>query len=142
MRFLRALLSLRLAFIGLFLLFVAVAPVAAFAAVANGAAVDAPDWSAALTTLVNALVVVLVNLAVYGIRLLSPRIPRILLPMIALIAGPVIAAVVGAITQASLVPNVKWWAAVLLGALAVFVREVYNTLSEHGVSGSIPGTLK
>jgi hypothetical protein len=109
----------------------------AFCALAFGLLAAFPAWAAehaaggdlvtVLTGLLAAVampaVAVLVPIAVAGLKSLLPRIPKWAIPLIAaLLAGPLIDQIVAALAGI----EAHGWAAVLLGALGVFIREVVD----------------
>ena len=82
--------------------------------------------------LVNAAVPLLIPFLVYGVRRMVPKIPAIALPMIALglgVLGNYLASIISG-------GGSSVYIGALLGAAAVFVREVISTLNEHGFSAN------
>ena len=86
-----------------------------------------PDFTKMVVDVVNAMTPILVVAIVWIARLAIPKIPRFVLPLIALASGPIIQLIINASGgQSNLILGA------LLGMAAVFVREFFNTLSEHG----------
>ena len=88
-----------------------------------------PDLNLAGAGAITALIPVLVPFIVYGVRLLIPKIPRVALPLIAVAGGLVINAFDSFVAGAD--PSIILAAG--LGAIGVFIREVFNTFSKHGL---------
>lgn len=91
---------------------------------------DQPNYLGLAAGAITALVPFAVPVLVYGIKLLLPSVPRIVLPFLALGFGQLLT-FLASITTGGTFNVVE---AALLGAAGVFVREVLNTLNEHGVS--------
>jgi len=84
------------------------------------------DWSQPLVQFIVAVTPVVTTILVYLIRLLIPKIPRVALPFIAL-GLPVAASWFYSFAGGTFTPIV----AALLGAAAVWIREIVSTFQEH-----------
>lgn len=84
------------------------------------------DWNSWAVQLVVALTPVATTMIVWAVRLLIPRIPRVALPVIAMFL-PVAASWFYSFAGGQFTPIV----AALLGAAAVWLREIVNTFNEH-----------
>lgn len=84
-----------------------------------------PDLPGAGADAINALVPILVPFVVYGARLLFSFIPKQLLPIVAVGAG------IGLTYLEAFISGGEWSVIVgaALGALGVFVREVYKQIT-------------
>lgn len=88
------------------------------------------DWTDLGVQFVVAITPVVTTILVFLIRLLIPKIPRIALPIIS-VALPVAASYFYSFVEGgTFTPLV----AALLGAAAVWLREVVNTWTEHGTA--------
>lgn len=83
-----------------------------------------PDYP----TIVQAIIVAIIPILVYGFRQLIPRIPRVVVWSLPLLFGGIIEALTSYIQTG----GVNVWQGVLLGALAMVLREFVSTLREHG----------
>jgi hypothetical protein len=84
------------------------------------------DWNSWSVQLVMAVTPVVTTLLVWGLRLLIPKIPRVALPVVAMLL-PVVASWFYSYAGGQFTPVV----AALLGAAAVWLREVVNTFQQH-----------
>ena len=84
------------------------------------------DWTQPLVQFIAGITPVVTTILVYAIRLLIPKIPRVALPIIAMLL-PVAASWFYSFAGGTFTPVV----AALLGAAAVWLREVVNTFQEH-----------
>jgi hypothetical protein len=85
------------------------------------------DWNDTLVQLIVAVTPVVTTLLVAGLRKLMPSIPRIALPIIAMLL-PVLASWLGSFVAAGTFSPVV---AALLGAAAVWLRELVSTFQQH-----------
>jgi len=90
-----------------------------------------PSADQSVAGVMTAVLAAVVPFVVYGIRLVAPRIPRILVPIVTFMVSG----------GATYLASVTWGggfsmtkAAVVAGG-AWILREIYSTLTEHGVSG-------
>lgn len=95
------------------------------------AEVPALDWAQLGAGVITALVPPLTVLVVWLVRKGIPKIPRALLPFLALAGGPAINAAISALAGTE-TQNVVVGA--LLGGAAVWLREAWTTIREHGLS--------
>lgn len=86
------------------------------------------DWQNLGAQAILALVPVVTMVIVYGIRKLVPKLPRFIVPIIAMALGAVLAVVQSQLGG----PDVSVLVAALLGACATWLREIINTIQEHG----------
>jgi hypothetical protein len=91
--------------------------------------VQPPDWSAIIAGVITGVVPLLIPVLVYGVRLAIPSIPRAWVPFIAIALGPVVTW----LAQLAGAPGIPILKAALLGALSIVVREIWNTVQEHGL---------
>lgn len=94
---------------------------------------DAPppvDWAQLGADVITAIVPPLTVLAVWLTRKLIPKIPRAVLPFLALGGGAAINALLSAIAG---VQDQGPLVGALLGAAAVWLREMWTTFQEHGL---------
>lgn len=84
------------------------------------------DWNSWIVQLVMAVTPVVTTLIVFGIRKLIPKIPRVALPILAVLL-PVAASWFYSYAGGTFTPVV----AALLGAAAVWLREIVNTFQQH-----------
>jgi hypothetical protein len=89
-----------------------------------------PDWKAQAALALTVLAPLFLPFVVYGVRLLIPKIPRVALPVVALALGFGVDALGTYVTGHAWSPITG----AALGAGTVLVREVYNTLQQHGLS--------
>ena len=85
------------------------------------------DWTDPLVQFIAAVTPVVTTLLVYLIRKAMPKIPRVALPVIAMLLP--VAASWGASMATS--ADFRPVYAALLGAAAVWLREIVSTLQEH-----------
>lgn len=85
------------------------------------------DWTDPLVQFIAAVTPVVTTLLVYAIRKLIPKIPRVALPIVAMLLP------VGASWFYSFVAGGTFAPvyAALLGAAAVWLREIVNTFQQH-----------
>ncbi len=88
-----------------------------------------PDLNLAGADAILALVPVVVPFIVYGVKQLLGFIPKAFLPLVAIVAG------LGLTAFQSFIVGGEWNVIVgaALGGLGVFVREVVNTIQNHGL---------
>ena len=115
---------------GLLLMFIAAGSLMVHAAV--GDPVVPPDWHVVALNAVNALTPVLTVAIVWGVKLAVAHIPRWILPFLALAASN------GVVFVGTLVAGGTYdpLTASLLGAAAVYLREVVTTFAEHGIGST------
>ena len=120
-----------------FVSLVAMAVLALFLpALALAQAITAPpapqafDWTAVAINLVTGLQVLLVPMAVAGVRKGLPRLPRVSIPFLAVVLGVLSDAVATWVAGGGFSPL----RGVLVGLASVALREVTNTIREHGTS--------
>jgi hypothetical protein len=101
-----------------------------FALLQAAAEVPALDFAQLGAQLITALVVPLTVVIVWLVRKAIPKIPRALLPFLALGGGPAINALLSAISG---VESQSVIVGALLGAAAVWLREAWSTVKEHGL---------
>jgi hypothetical protein len=95
-----------------------------------GTAPAALDWAQVGADVITALVPPLTILFVWGTRKLIPKIPRAILPFLALGGGAAINAAISALAG---IQDQGLIVGALLGAVAVWLREMWTTFQEHGV---------
>ena len=88
------------------------------------------DWSAFGVNVVQALVPVVTALAIWGGRALLVKTPRVVIPIVAVVLGTLLDLLMTYISGGAFNPVVG----AMLGALAVWLRELVNTYAEHGLS--------
>ena len=88
------------------------------------------DWKALGLQALSALVPIVTVVVVYYVKLLVPKIPRVALPIVAALLPMGVAFFTNYIAGHTFDPFV----ALLLGAAATWLREVVNTLNEHGAA--------
>jgi hypothetical protein len=96
----------------------------------QAAAEAAMDWAQLGADVITALVVPLTVVVVWAVRKAIPKIPRAVLPFLALAGGPAINAILSAISG---VESQGVIVGALLGAAAVWLREAWSTVKEHGL---------
>ena len=93
------------------------------------AAGDIPSWQPVVVDLLTLLGGgSIVAFVVWLVRLLIPKIPRVLLPFLAMLLAWLGSYVASLIGGGDLNPIM----AAALGAAAVWIREIKNTIEEHG----------
>ena len=85
------------------------------------------DWTDPLVQFIAAVTPVVTTILVYVIRLLIPKIPRVALPVVAMLL-PVAASWFYSFASNGTFTPVY---AALLGAAAVWLREIVNTFQQH-----------
>jgi hypothetical protein len=86
------------------------------------------DWAALGAQAILGLVPVITMVIVYYARKAVPKLPRFSIPIIAMALGFVLTMVQGMLGGENVAPLVG----VLLGASATWLRELINTINEHG----------
>ena len=92
-------------------------------------AVPVFDWTNFGVTAIQAIVPVVTTLAIWAGRALLVKTPRLLIPIAAVALGTVLDLLVAYISGGIFNPVVG----ALLGAAAVWLRELVNTYAEHGL---------
>lgn len=92
--------------------------------------VEAPDWEQIGANAIQALVVPLTVVFVWGARKLIPFIPRAVLPVLAVALGLGLDWLLVFVAGGTFSPMIG----ALLGASAVWLREFVNTIQVHGGS--------
>jgi hypothetical protein len=87
------------------------------------------DWAAFGVSAISALVPVVTALAIWAGRVVVAKVPRALIPIVAVSLGTVLDFVVAYATGGVFNPLVG----ALLGATATWLRELVNTVAEHGL---------
>ena len=87
------------------------------------------DWSHFGVNAIEVLVPVVTTLAIWAGRALLVKTPRLLIPIAAVALGTVLDLLVAYISGGIFNPVVG----ALLGAAAVWLRELVNTYAEHGL---------
>ena len=87
------------------------------------------DWTNFGMTAIQAIVPVVTTLAIWAGRALLVKTPRLLIPIAAVALGTVLDLLVAYISGGIFNPVVG----ALLGAAAVWLRELVNTYAEHGL---------
>lgn len=87
------------------------------------------DWPSWVVQLIAALTPLVTVLVVWGVRKVVPSIPRVALPVVALVLPLTVTWLTNYLSGH---PTLDPITAALLGAAAVWLREVVNTLKEHG----------
>jgi len=88
-----------------------------------------PDWSLLGVGLVQAAVPILTVVFIWLGREVVATVPRALIPIVAVVLGTGVDYLLAAITGATFSPLVG----ALLGASATWLRELVNTIVEHGM---------
>ena len=88
------------------------------------------DWTAFTLTIVQVLIPIVTTLAIAAGRLLLDRTPRVAIPIVAVALGTLLDLLGTYITGGTFNPIVG----ALLGATAVWLRELVNTYAQHGLS--------
>ena len=86
------------------------------------------DWPALGAQAILALVPVVTMLIIWVARKFVPKLPRFTIPIIAMALGFLLTMVQGMLGGPAVAPLV----AALLGACATWLRELINTIQEHG----------
>lgn len=121
---------LKLAFALFAIAVVALVPVALFAAQEVATPIAPPNAVAQLALAITALAPIVLPFVVYGVRLVLPKIPRVALPVVAMALGFGVNLLASYIAGHEFSPLIG----AALGAASVWVREIANTVSEHGLS--------
>lgn len=87
------------------------------------------DWTAFGVSAIHALIPVLTAVAIWAGRAVVERVPRALIPIVAVSLGTVLDFLLAYASGGAFNPLVG----ALLGASATWLRELLNTLSEHGL---------
>jgi len=88
------------------------------------------DWTAFSLTIVQVLIPVVTTLAIAAGRSLLDRTPRVAIPIVAVALGTLLDLLGTYITGGTFSPIVG----ALLGATAVWLRELVSTYAQHGLS--------
>lgn len=93
-----------------------------------GATTDqtAPDPRA----IFEAVVVAVLPVLVYGVRQVLPRLPRALIWTLPIVFGSLLTVIASALDS-----GISGWRGVILGGLAIALRELVTTIKEHGLTG-------
>lgn len=86
------------------------------------------DWNSTAVQVIAAMTPVVTTVLVYLIRLALPRIPRFMLPILAVVLPVAGSWFYSFVAGGEFTPVI----AALLGAAAVWLREIVNTVQEHG----------
>lgn len=87
------------------------------------------DWTAFGISAVTALIPVVTSLAIWAGRALLTQTPRVLIPIVAVVLATGLDLLVAYVNGGTFNPFVG----ALLGAAAVWLRELVNTYSQHGL---------
>lgn len=88
------------------------------------------DWTAFGVTAIQALIPVFTALAIWAGRAVVVKVPRAFIPIVAVSLGTVFDFLTAYVSGGAFNPFVG----ALLGASATWLRELINTVSEHGLN--------
>jgi hypothetical protein len=88
------------------------------------------DWTNFGITLIQALIPVVTSLAIWLGREFVTKTPRVLIPIVAVVLATGLDLLTSYVSGGAFNPVVG----ALLGAAAVWLREILNTYSEHGLN--------